>query len=342
MLQIKISHEFQQVKNFFYKYEIIIEEDFMVQINISKGQGITQAIRDKIGAANIKNADLGTWQKVMTEVNNAQSKNSSIFKTGNNYTSDVNKLGDKSTYQSNFVVDTGTVEINDSIWSKITALLTGEQTTAPAQATHPNKPSGETNTPSTPTAQNPGTEKPESGIKALEMRLLNRSVDGDKQQIAVVKQGGKKVRYAVNEDGNLGDTLAATRTFGKNKYISGNFPPKTRILEREVNGKKVQIGVYEDENGNKVRKLVTTGEDGKTTLGEELVTVSTMGKNKYITQTEMNNRIARVFPNGLPKGVTASYVSIDGEPTLIFKRDGKTLNQNQLRELAKSQTEKSE
>lgn len=45
-------------------------------------------------------------------------------------------------------------------------------------------------------------------------------------------------------------------------------PPETRILEREVNGNKAQIGVYEDENGDKVRKLVVEDETtGKTTLG---------------------------------------------------------------------------
>lgn len=44
----------------------------MVDINIGNGQGITQAIRDKIGAANIKNKDAATWQKVVAEVNSAQ------------------------------------------------------------------------------------------------------------------------------------------------------------------------------------------------------------------------------------------------------------------------------
>lgn len=46
----------------------------MVSINIGAGQGVTQAIRDAIGAKNIKNKDLSSWQKVMAEVNNAQNK----------------------------------------------------------------------------------------------------------------------------------------------------------------------------------------------------------------------------------------------------------------------------
>ena len=110
----------------------------MVQINIGTGQGITQAIRDKIGATNIKNSDLGTWQKVVAEVNNAQAKDKSIFKSGENNTTDTTKLDDSSTYHSNFVVDDGNIEIDDGVWSRIKALLTGKtETSVPAKETSP-------------------------------------------------------------------------------------------------------------------------------------------------------------------------------------------------------------
>lgn len=110
----------------------------MVQINIGTGQGITQAIRDKIGATNIKNSDLGTWQKVVAEVNNAQAKDKSIFKSGENNTTDTTKLDDSSTYYSNFVVDEGNVEIDDGVWTRIKALLTGKtETSVPAKETNP-------------------------------------------------------------------------------------------------------------------------------------------------------------------------------------------------------------
>ena len=110
----------------------------MVQINIGTGQGITQAIRDKIGATNIKNSDLGTWQKVVAEVNNAQAKDKSIFKSGENNTTDTTKLDDNSTYHSNFVVDEGNIEIDDVVWSRIKALLTGKtETSVPAKETNP-------------------------------------------------------------------------------------------------------------------------------------------------------------------------------------------------------------
>ncbi len=102
-----------------------------------------------------------------------------------------------------------------------------------------------------------------------------------------------------------------------------------KIIEREVNGQKQKISVVEI-NGEKVRRAVN--EDG--TLGDTLVPISTAGKNKYITQTEMNNRIAQVFPDGLPEGVKASFTNIAGTPSLIFKKDGQTLDSAQLKLLA--------
>ena len=121
----------------------------MVQINIGTGQGITQAIREKIGATNIKNSDLGTWQKVVAEVNNAQAKDKSIFKSGENNTTDTTKLDDSSTYHSNFVVDEGNIEIDDGVWSRIKALLTGKtETSMPAKETNPS------NTPTQPENKN--------------------------------------------------------------------------------------------------------------------------------------------------------------------------------------------
>lgn len=308
----------------------------MVSINIGSGQGITQAIRDKIGAANIKNSDLATWQKVMTEVNNAQqsSANSSIFRSGAKYTTDVNKLGDKSTYQTNFVVNQGTVEIDDSIWNKIQQLLTGNSSTQETKEPSRDKLTPIPNDQTPETVQDNQSESQET--KVVAGKILNRSVDGEKQQIAVVKEDGKNVRYAVNDDGTLGDTLAATKTFGNNKYISGDFPPETRILEREVNGKKSQIGIFEDENGNKVRKLVVTDENtGKTTLGENLVTVSTAGRNKYVTESKFNADVKAMLGLGendeIPPDLKPQYITIAGQECIIIKKDGKTMDSAQLR-----------
>lgn len=51
----------------------------------------------------------------------------------------------------------------------------------------------------------------------------------------------------------------------------------------------------------------------------------------------LDKNVKILFPNGLPEGVTASYVNIGGAQTLIFKQDGKTLDQAQLRKLVSAQ-----
>lgn len=331
----------------------------MVSINIGAGQGVTQAIRDAIGAKNIKNKDLSSWQKVMAEVNNAQNKidqhnasnpndkQKSIFTGGNN----VNEIGDKTKYTKNFVVQQGTIEIDDSTWNKIVNLLTGKTPEA--------KPTEDPKEPPAPLDGKPqklsdgttSTEIPdkidtpsgvsgaatESMVDKLGGKIIERSVNGEKQDIAVVEINGQKVRRAINEDGSLGDNLAATKTFGKNKYISGEFPAETKVLEREVNGKKQQIGIYEDENGNKVRKLVVTDEQtGKSSLGENLVAVSTMGKNKYVTESKFNADVRTMLGLGadeqIPSDLKAEYVTIGGESSIVFKKDGKTMDSAQIKE----------
>ena len=176
----------------------------------------------------------------------------------------------------------------------------------------------------------------ESMIERLGGKIIEREVNGEGQQIAVVEINGQKIRRVINEDGSLGDTLAATKTFGKNEYISGDFPPETRIMEREVNGQKSQIGVYEDENGNKVRRLVVTDDEtGKTTLGETLVTVSTMGKNKYVTQSKFEADVRSMLGLGandeIPSDLKAEYVTIGGESSLVIKKDGKVMDSAQIR-----------
>lgn len=102
----------------------------MADITVSSGQGITQAIANNLGLskADCKKIKLSTWQQVLTLVdqNNTQNKvdnKSSIFTGSNN----VNKIGDKSTYQTNFLVNDGQkIQIDDGVLSKIKQLLTGK------------------------------------------------------------------------------------------------------------------------------------------------------------------------------------------------------------------------
>lgn len=98
-----------------------------MEISISKGQGITQAIAANLGLNkdDCRSIKLSTWQSVMTLVDEANTKRlqnnqSSIFTGGN----DVSSIGDSSTWHSNFHVNAGDVmQIEDSIFNKIKALL---------------------------------------------------------------------------------------------------------------------------------------------------------------------------------------------------------------------------
>lgn len=263
----------------------------MVDINIGNGQGITQAIRDKIGAANIKNKDAATWQKVVAEVNNAQNSKS-IFKSGDNYTTDSTKLNEKSTYQSNFVVDEGTVTIDDSVWSKIQNLLTGSSNETPKAAA-------------------------ETKQKTLS-ETANENTIGD---LNLTKE---PVDPGMFEKPNIA-------------HVDVNPQPTENLatgkqLTRMVNGEKKTIEISHDKDGNKVRYAVN--DDG--TRGEQLVTVTTAGKNTYVTKSEFDKTVKSVLQLGendeIPKGLNPEYVSIGGEATLVFKgKDGHVMTGSEVK-----------
>lgn len=98
-----------------------------MDITIGQGQGITQAIASNLGLSkeDCKNIKLESWQSVMKEVDNAntallKNNQTSIF-TGNN---DINSLGDKSSYKTNFKVnENDVIKLDDSIMAKIKTLL---------------------------------------------------------------------------------------------------------------------------------------------------------------------------------------------------------------------------
>lgn len=330
-----------------------------VNITVGNGQGVTQAIKAHLEKQGVKltNVKLSDWQKVMTLVNQNQQANAtagkdSIFSGGN----DVSRIGKNNgdnNWKTDFQVQAGQVmQFDSGIFNKIVAVLTGKaQETTPQDDT-------QTTPPQTPPAldtkpQGLGIEpdipdkievpadvqrqSTESMIDQLGGKIIQREVNGKMQDIAVVTVDGQKVRRAINEDGTLGDTLAATKTFGKNEYIAGDFPAGTKVLEREVNGQKQQIAVYKDKDGNTQRALVVTDpETGASKLGDSLVAISTFGKNKYITQTEMDNQMRAKLglPEDakLPDDIKGAFVNIGGEPTLILKKDGKTLDEAGIKE----------
>ena len=259
----------------------------MVDINIGNGQGITQAIRDKIGAANIKNKDAATWQKVVAEVNSAQNSKS-IFKSGDNYTTDSTKLNEKSTFQSNFVVDKGTVTIDDSVWSKIQNLLTGGNETTKALSAQPKDETIKDN------------NLPEVVVTANELKRTKTITNPADMSLKP----------------NIGHIDVAPQATGKQ-------------LNRMVNGQKQAIEILHDKDGNKVRYAVN--DDG--TRGEELVTVTTAGKNTYQTKSELDKTVRSSLGlkdgQNLPDNLKPFYVEIGGSPQLMFKSDNGTLTPKQ-------------
>lgn len=259
----------------------------MAEINIRNGQGITQAIRDKIGAANIKNKDAATWQKVVAEVNSAQNSKS-IFKSGDNYTTDSTKLNEKSTFQSNFVVDQGTVTIDDSVWSKIQNLLTGGNETTKALSAQPKDETIKDN------------NLPEVVVTANELKRTKTITNPADMSLKP----------------NIGHIDVAPQATGKQ-------------LNRMVNGQKQAIEILHDKDGNKVRYAVN--DDG--TRGEELVTVTTAGKNTYQTKSELDKTVRSSLGlkdgQNLPDNLKPFYVEIGGSPQLMFKSDNGTLTPKQ-------------
>ena len=254
----------------------------VVKISIGKNQGITQAIRDKIGATNVKNADLKTWQAVVKLIDSNPQSQSIFKKQGNNstqFTTDVDKINDKSSNHSNYVVDQGTVTIDNGIWAKIEKLLTGSKTENTQDEAKLKKLESP---PSANLTQNPVdlNARVESKIDTDNINIpvvatgkqLTRSVNGTQQKIEIQNVNGQKVRFAVNNDG---------------------------------------------------------------TRGEQLVTVTTAGKNTYVTKSEFDKTVKSALQLGendeIPKGLNAEYVSIGGEATLVFKgKDGHVMTGSEV------------
>lgn len=145
----------------------------MVQINISSGQGITQAIASQLGLSkdDCKKVGLARWQQVMTLVdqNNTQNKannEKSIFSGGNN----VQNINKKEAWKTDFVVHPNdTIEIKQTFWDKIVALL--KPTAAPATETT-------AKVEAEPSVESPKEEKP-IDVKPAEVESTEVVTDGE-------------------------------------------------------------------------------------------------------------------------------------------------------------------
>lgn len=287
----------------------------MVKINIGKNQGITQAIRDKIGATKVKNADLQTWQAVVKLVDSNPQSQSIFKKQGNNstqLTTNADKINDKSSNHSNYVVDQGTVTIDNGIWAKIEKLLTGSKTEnvgAKAEINFNENLNKSQNEESKEEFAEIDKRRAQAEVKANFEKSLHAN--------PIQNPLNAKVESKIDTD-NINIPVVAT---GKQ-------------LTRSVNGTQQKIEI-QNVNGQKVRFAVN--DDG--TRGEELVTVSTTGKNTYQTKSEFNkivrNTLGLKEGQNLPENLKPFYVEIGGNSQLMFKSDNGTLTPKQAAEYCK-------
>ena len=101
-----------------------------------------------------------------------------------------------------------------------------------------------------------------------------------------------------------------------------------KFQKREVNGEKQEIVILKY---GKEKLKFAVNEDGS--LGEPLVTISTFGKNKYITNSEHERRMREILHGDVPEGVEVEYLYENGEAYPIFKKDGKRLSSSELKAL---------
>lgn len=120
------------------------------------------------------------------------------------------------------------------------------------------------------------------------------------------------------------------RTFHDATTVKDSAPLATgKRLTRYVDDKKQTIEIGQNDNGQKTRYLVN--ENG--TRGEELVPVTTLGKNTYKTKSKFEAEVKRALKLGendeIPTDLKPFYIEIGGEAQLMFKSRQGTLNSDQ-------------
>lgn len=103
-----------------------------------------------------------------------------------------------------------------------------------------------------------------------------------------------------------------------------------KTFEREVNGEQQKISVVKVD-GKKIRRVIN--DDGS--FGEKLIAVSTVGKNKYVTESKFNSDVKRMLGLGeddeIPSELKAEYVTIGDVSSIVIKKDGRVMDSSQIR-----------
>ena len=250
------------------------------QITIGRGQGITQAIVQKLGLINqSKKISTDIWSQVLTAVKDSQGNNPTYKKASVEY-------NDKTKNFDGWNLKEGTrVTISESKFNEIKNLILNRLNSS--------------DTSTTPTT----IEAPKKTIKEEADSVEIRPLSPDATTIKAPEE----------------QPLFAT---GKQ-------------LTRYVDGQKQTIEIGQNDNGQKTRYLVN--KDG--TRGEELVTMTTVGKNTYQTKSKFEADVKLVLGLGekeeIPADLKPFYVEIGGEAQLMFKSPQGTLAPKQAWALVK-------
>lgn len=239
------------------------------QITIGKGQGITQAIaqRLKLTETDLQKLNTNIWSQVLTEIKNDNNSKTKFKDAETQYDSSSNN------FKGWNVQEKEKISLDNTTLSKIKQLID-------------NKLKGASKTTVAPppiTTSNPTVEAPNITIKGIDVKAPE-----EQPLVATGKQ-----------------------------------------LTRYVDGQKQTIEIGQNDNGQKTRYLVN--EDG--TRGEELVTMTTVGKNTYQTKSKFEAEVKSVLGLGqkeeIPKDLKPFYVEIGGEVQLMFKSPQGTLTPKQ-------------
>lgn len=245
------------------------------QITIGKGQGITQAIAQKLKLTkdNLKQLDTGIWSDVLKEIK----KDSNTTKFQN---ADTQYNSGSKDFKGWNVQENEKISLDNTTLSKIKQLIDNKLNGA-SNSTEATPPQIQTS--------NPTVEAPNITIKGIEVKAPE-----EQPLVATGKQ-----------------------------------------LTRYVDGQKQTIEIGQNDNGQKTRYLVN--EDG--TRGEELVTITTVGKNTYKTKSKFEAEVKSVLGLGdkeeIPEDLKPFYVEIGGEAQLMFKSPQGTLTPKQAWALVK-------
>ena len=219
-----------------------------MEISISKGQGITQAIAANLGLNkdDCRSIKLSTWQSVMTLVDEANTKRlqnnqSSIFTGGN----DVSTIGDRSTWHSNFHVNTGDVmQIEDSIFNKIKALLmpvSADEQKETVQDSETSAPE-DADTQEQTESQQPAAVQSEEQSEGVEETVVPAPQAKDSESVEAKEVNQTAELQAESEDYKLGEKLdtmfKAMGEFDENGKVKDISVDITDNGWRQLAGKK--------------------------------------------------------------------------------------------------------